>query len=424
MSTLFRQAALDKVSNPDQLDRVLRVVRPIHGVGIALVALIVVGGFLWSLFSTAPVSVRGHGILLSVDGVAVVSAPSEGRVERILVDPGESVKAGQTVAMLRLPESLDTITAKRAELQGARDLLESRQTDHEQQRRMQADLLDVKRKALAEQLEKLKVQHDALLQRRRNVQALLDKGFTTASQLNETETRIADLEGRIAQARNERVELSVRQRGEDVQRSQALHEARLRVQALKHELENMEREYERRRTLPAPTDATAVELNVNAGDLVSTGQVIMRLLPLDAEQREGSLRAIVFVPNEHGKKIKPGMDAHIMPSTATLQKDGFIRGEVLGVARIPSSREGIMRRLKNDTLVDTLLRTGAPFEVEVALGTDPSSPSGFLWSSGRGPDISIDVGTIAAADMVVDRRRVISLVLPAFDHVFRWLGVR
>lgn len=81
-----------------------------------------------------------------------------------------------------------------------------------------------------------------------------------------------------------------------------------------------------------------------------------------------------------------------------------------------------MRRLSNATFVDSLLKSGAPFEVELALETDPVSPTGYRWSSGAGPDIRIDAGTIAAADMVVGRRRVISLVLPAFDYIFRWLG--
>src|SRR5690606_1612193 len=104
--------------------------------------------------------------------------------------------------------------------------------------------------------------------------------------------------------------------------------------------------------------------------------------------------------------------------------DGFIRGRVLDVAPIPSSREGIMRRLKNATLVDTLVASGAPFEVEIELEADPASNSGFRWSSGKGPEMSIDAGTITMADVVVERRRVISLVLPAFDYLLRWLELR
>lgn len=423
MSTLFRQAALDKISNPEQLDRIIRVVRPVHGLGVVTIVLIVFGGLLWSILSTAPVSVRGQGILLSAEGVSVVSSPSEGHIESILVDRGQSVRAGQTVALLTQPAVRDSIAAKKVELDGARSLLETRRADYDRQKQMQADLLETKRAALAEQIEKLQAQHQILAERRRNLRELLRKGYTTESRLNEAETQLADIDNRIAQTRNERIELLVRQRSEDDRMQREIHEAALRVESLETELQNLEHDYERRRSLISPVDGTVVELNANVGDLVRSGQTILRLLPSRPSEHD-ELRAIVFVPNNDGKKIKPGMPAHIMPSTTRLQKDGFIQGEVLSVADIPSSREGIMRRLQNAAQVDALLQTGAPFEVEVKLETDPSAPSGYRWSSGIGPDVSIDAGTIASADMIVERRRVISLALPFVDYVFRWLEIR
>ncbi|MFA7436647.1 NHLP bacteriocin system secretion protein [Castellaniella sp.] len=423
MSGLFRQAALDKISSPDQLDKIVRVVRPVHGVGVATVLVIVLAGLTWSILSTAPVTVRGQGILLSADGIFVVSSPSEGRIERLLVEPGDAIHKGQTVALLTQPVALDTMMAKKAELDGARDFLLARQASQGRHQGMQEELLETKRQALSEQLEKLKSQHVVLLERRRNLQALLAKGYTTASRLNETATQLADLENRIASANNERIELQVRREVEETQERQEIHEAGLRVQALERELGNMERDYERRRSLQAPVDGTVVEFDADVGDQLGTGQIVMRLLPSHAGGTQ-PLKAYTFVSNEDGKKIEPGMQAHIMPSTTRLQKDGFIQGTVSSVAKIPSTREGIMRRLKNTAQVDALLKSGAPFEVELELETDPATPSGFKWSSGVGPDISIDVGTIVAADVVVDRHRVISLVLPAVDYVFRWLGIR
>lgn len=430
MSSLFRRAALDKISSPEQLDRALQVVRPQHILAIAIVILIVLGGFTWSVFSTAPVTVKGHGILLSTEGVAVVSSPSDGRLERIFVQPDETVLAGQVVGLLHKASSLDSINAKQAELDGARDLLLAKRDAYEHYRAMQNDLLDTKRQALTEQIKKLQSQLEAQADRRDDLKDLLARGFTTSNRLEELEIRIAELESRISKLRNERVELIVGQQREEQQKLQEIQEADLRVQVLAHELNNMQRDYERSRSLTAPVDGTVVDFNINSGDQVSTGQVVMRLLPVKTRKRDQyeienlALRAIIFVPNNDGKKIRPGMLAHIMPSTVKLQKDGFIRGRVLSVARIPSSREGMMRRLKNATQVDTLLRTGAPFEVELELDPDPTSPNGFRWSSGRGPDISIDAGTIAAAEVVIGRQRVISLALPAFDYVFRWLGVQ
>ncbi len=147
------------------------------------------------------------------------------------------------------------------------------------------------------------------------------------------------------------------------------------------------------------------------------------LLAAEDASKRGGVHAIVFVSNNDGKKVKEGMSAQVMPSTAKPQKDGFIRGTVIKAAKIPSGREDMMYRLKNATLVDDLLRTGAPFEMEVALEADPQAPNGYRWSSGAGPEISVDAGTPAQVKLMVGQQRIISLVLPAFDHVFRWLGV-
>lgn len=364
MSGLFRQAALDKASSPEQLDRVIRIVRPVHAWALGLLAAAVLGGIAWSALATASITVKGRGILLSADGVAVASAPADGTIEHILVRPAEPVVAGQAVAILDRPASRDAILAKRAEAQGARRL------------------------ALA----------------RRTVQ-------------QEHERRMAGLGGDDA-------ERAARLRDEAERRAQDIAEAELRAQALARELDNMERDYERKRVLTAPVAGTVAEVNFDRGDRVKAGQVVLRLLPADAQGADRSLGAIVFVPNEDGKKVRPGMAARIMPSTTQLQKDGFIRGTVLAVAPLPSSREGIMRRLRNAAHVDALLQDGAPFEVELALDPDPAAPSGFRWSSGPGPDIRIDAGTIATAEVVVGRRRVISLALPALEPVPGQRGAR
>ena len=84
----------------------------------------------------------------------------------------------------------------------------------------------------------------------------------------------------------------------------------------------------------------------------------------------------------------------------------------------------MMRRLKNGLLVDQLLRAGTPIEVEIELQRAADTPSGYVWSSGKGPDISINAGTIAQAAVVVDRTRIIALALPAFDYILRIMNVR
>lgn len=75
MNPLFRPQALAKVSDPDQLDQALRIIRPQHLLGFGVVAAVMIAGLIWSVISTAPVKVGGPGVLLSPAGVASVTAP-------------------------------------------------------------------------------------------------------------------------------------------------------------------------------------------------------------------------------------------------------------------------------------------------------------------------------------------------------------
>ena len=64
MSDIYRKAALDKLSSPEQLDKMIKIISPsfwiaaIGGGGIILVALI------WSIFGRLPENVSANGIFM------------------------------------------------------------------------------------------------------------------------------------------------------------------------------------------------------------------------------------------------------------------------------------------------------------------------------------------------------------------------
>ena len=74
--------------------------------------------------------------------------------------------------------------------------------------------------------------------------------------------------------------------------------------------------------------------------------------------------------------------------------------------------EGLLRVLRNQTLVDTLTAGGAPLEITVTLRPAPGTPSGFAWSTGVGPRTPIAGGTGISVAVEVDQRAPISMVLP------------
>jgi len=126
------------------------------------------------------------------------------------------------------------------------------------------------------------------------------------------------------------------------------------------------------------------------------------------------------LPAAEGKKVKQDMPALVTPSTVKVELEGYVRGRVIRVAELPATREGLLRRLKNAAQVEEILKAGTPFEVEVELQRDNSTPSGYAWTSGKGPDIRIEPGTLARTEVVVGRVHIISLVFPAMDYVLGW----
>jgi len=163
---------------------------------------------------------------------------------------------------------------------------------------------------------------------------------------------------------------------------------------------------------------------VNVGEVVAISASLFSVIPTElrseglGNRRDSDLVAILYVAPEDGKKIRLGMQAQIDPATVKREEYGFMTGRVRQVSEIPSTPEGMMRILKNAQLVETLSGDNAPFEVMVDLDPDPSTPSGFQWSSSTGPDTSINTGTLASGSMIVRKVRLISLVIPALENLF------
>jgi HlyD family secretion protein len=72
--------------------------------------------------------------------------------------------------------------------------------------------------------------------------------------------------------------------------------------------------------------------------------------------------------------------------------------------------------LRNDKLVETLMGRSAPIEVVAKLLPDPATPSGYKWSSSKGPPTQVMSGTLATGSVVVESRRPISYVLPVIKR--------
>jgi len=96
-SSLFREKAIKRISSPDQLDKLVRIVSP--RVWIALLALIAVAGgaIVWAVVATVPTTVKAIGYYLPEGGLRKIVAPVPGLLKGVEFADGQHVIAGQVL---------------------------------------------------------------------------------------------------------------------------------------------------------------------------------------------------------------------------------------------------------------------------------------------------------------------------------------
>lgn len=400
----------------------LRVMPSFAWVALSALCATLLATLAWSMVSQAPLKVAGEGILLSPGGVADVVTPTQGYLVRLLVTQGDEVKAGQPVALLDQPELQTKLDVKRLELEKLRDQKERIAAFHASEGAARAALIGERSaglKARVTNLRQLEATTSALLETQ---EALLERGLITRervlgirAQLQQTQTNRLDAENALTQIETDEQLAATRAHREVL-------DIEMRVAAAERDLAAMQMEFARHTRVTAPLDGTVVEQAANTGELIAAGSPILRMLPSEGHAAD-QLVNLVYVGRGEGKRIKPGMAAQIIPATVRVQRDGFIRGRVTSVSAIPVSREAMLRVLKNSTLVEQLTRNGAPVAVTIALEKDPSTPSGYAWSSSRGPSTAIANGTLTATDVVVGDIPILALVIPNSEFLLTRLGL-
>lgn len=320
---LFRQAALDRLSSPEQLHTLMRVTDAKGWLALLGCALVIVTAVVWGIAGSVQTKVGANGILLGDGGVLELDAKGDGEIVSLDVAAGDRVKKGQIVARLS--------------------------------------------------------------------QAALDKQIANLARRIE-EIPEVDADGGAAGAA-----------------------ATARRDRLKGELERLQRQREEGAVVTSPIDGRVVEVRAVVGDPVAAGKGIV------AVERGGEkteLEALLYFDSHVGKSLQPGMIVEIVPSVVRKERHGVLLGRVRSVESYPSTRSGMMIALRNEQLVDAFIQAsgGAPIAVRAELLDDASTPSGYRWSSGRGPDTTLTSGTRCTGAVITRSHRPIALVFPALDH--------
>jgi HlyD family secretion protein len=160
----------------------------------------------------------------------------------------------------------------------------------------------------------------------------------------------------------------------------------------------------------SPANGRILEITAQKGKLIDKGAPILTLEHIDDAAK--GLEAIVYVPPTQGKKLSIGMKIFISPFSVKREESGSILGKVVSLSEFPATPQGMMRSLQNERLVQSLSSGGAPIEIHADLIADPATTSGYKWSSGKGPQMKLQSGTLCTGSIVVEEQPPVNLVIP------------
>ncbi|HEX6370026.1 MAG TPA: NHLP bacteriocin system secretion protein [Longimicrobium sp.] len=407
---IFRSVALERLSSPEQLDQLMAVTTPRGWLLLVGVGALLATALVWGVLGSVPERIAGQGILTRSGGVLEVEAPGDGSVTDVAVRVGDDVSEGQVVARIDRPDLVLRIQQARtrvAELRGR----------HQHQQRFGARDVQHQGAALAQRGEQLRaaIQADestvrTLDERIASQEQLVREGLSTRQELLRIVEQRNTAEGRVRQSRSELAQLDAQRGQVQNQADKAAQETESALTEAERELARLESELRTTSEVTSPYTGRVLGVMAEQGSMVTRGQPLFTV-DLIGRTVKG-LEAILYIPSVHGKKIRPGMEVQIAPSTVKKEEFGYLLGRVTYVSDFPVTPQGMLLVLKNEQLVTALSGNDAPYEIRVDLMPDPDNVSTYRWTSSEGPPQRIQSGTLASAGVVVERRRPILMVIP------------
>jgi HlyD family secretion protein len=463
---IFRQAALDRVSSPEQLDQLIQVISPKHWVSLMAFGALVATGFAWSIMGRIPITVNGRGVLVYPSQVRPLQSTTVGKILDLKVEVGKPIKKGQVIATIdqsELQQQLQLTRSKLTQLQLQDQLANTAQL---QRQNIEQSTLIQQRKTLEQSLntvqsltpvlrekglESIQRERQSLQQRLQNVQDLLpvyrkrwddrqrlfDAGaiakdtvlqsqqdyIGAESQINEAEGQLKQLDVKEAstqkdylqtqdQANQLETQIAGLQGQQATQKEQDLSTKVLRqkeIQETERTITQLELQLKNSSQIISSDDGHILELNIKPGQQVEMG---MGLGTISTQSPEAKLRNVAFLPVSEGKKIKPGMLLQLTPTTLKREEFGGIMAKVDSVSEFPVTQQAAASLVGNPDILRGLMSEGPHVVVISELQADPKTLSGYRWSSSQGPQQSITTGTTTTDRVTIEERAPIAFILP------------
>jgi HlyD family secretion protein len=407
---IFRQVSLDRLSSPEQLDQLLHVTTPRGWLALTALGGLLAVALVWGVVGSVPETVAGQGMLVKSGGVYQVVSEGGGRVMDVAINVGDLVREGQVVARIAQPDLQDQVQRAKRKLAD----MAARHAQAEGAARKDAALQSAYLGQQRGDLDRSYRDEDANLRRLQekltSQEQLVAQGLITRQTLMATQQQLDASTERIRGNRSELTQVSVK---ELTVRTGLEREAQARATErgeAGRDLARLERELKAASEVVSPYTGRILEVMAEQGGVINRSEPVVTMDP-DGRSVKG-LEVVVFVPSVQGKRLRPGMTIQVSPAMVKQEEYGVMLGRVTYISEFPATARGMLRTLKNEKLVSALAGADTPYEVHADLLLDPSTPSGYRWSSSRGPSLKVLSGTLCQAMIRVSQKRPLEMVIP------------
>lgn len=355
---MFRKKSLDKMMHPDSLDQLLVVVTPKAVFTFATLALILAIGLVWSITARIPVTVDGSGILLKPRSLKTIQASAAGLLTEVRVAVGQTVTAGEIIAKVDQPELERQLELEIAKYKAIREFndkaldVSTRMHGNRPGRTISAarllqesatarlgDLSATQNANLEKTRAMLKELRDSQALQLKNITDLVHKGIASETQrlnakgaLNDTESRLADVDVRIKQNSMTRIdaEQQALRRTQELEQQDSTLAASIRV---------LKERVHRQSAVRTQFRGRILEIGSSVGQMTSAGQ---RIFIMQIEPQEPFFRV------EMGSEVSRGSFVLIAGDAATppLPHDAAaeqIRGALQGLPSLADTTVQVTR---------------------------------------------------------------------------------
>ncbi|MCP9915653.1 hypothetical protein KBZ13_04045 [Cyanobium sp. ATX 6F1] len=358
----------------------------------------------WATGPTIPVVVHGAAVFLDPHSRVGIYARSAGQIQRLALAVGDPVEQGQLVATInRIDEAAPGGGAVGPNLGALQEQLKA---------------IDLQQAALRAQIAAIRTSNQPIEKqvralddlRREEVIPRYSPLWIGAQDLYlRNAASIHSLEGALAQLDANRSEIKSRQSAQVVL---------------------------------SPRSGELLSLAVNPGQSVAPGQ---RIGSVGERVARGPRIAVALFTEADAARLRRGDEIELEPQLQTRaqyggteQRYGTVRGRIVSLSPAPLGLEALAAAVGGAEEASSLMvRTrqeafgegGDPLAVLGDKATSPlvlarvevetaPTPSGLRWSRGQGPNLPIEAGAPGLVSATVERRSLLSFVLP----FLRWLG--